>query len=95
MKELARFVLDQNLVDRMTCYQNQNDDNISTSSFSSSNSSLLISPNNERPDLESKYKSLNKNLNDLRKKVENITKKPNEDSKENSKFDSFDFIKEF
>ena len=79
----------------MTYFQNQNDDNISNSSISSSISSLSISPNNERPDLESKYKSLNKTLNDLRTKVENITQKPNEDSKENSKFDSFAFIKEF
>ena len=79
----------------MTCYHNQNNDTISISSISSSISSQSIFPNNERPDLESKYKSLNKTLLNLKTKAENIIQKPNEDLKENSKFESFAFIKEF
>ena len=81
--------------DRMTCYQSQNNDSISTSSLSFSSSSFSISPNNESPDLESKYTNLKITLNELRTKVENITHKANEDSNEISKFDSFAFIKEF
>ena len=81
--------------DRMTCYQSQNNDSISTSSLSFSSSSVSISQNNERPDLESKYTNLKITLNELRTKVENITHKANEDSNEISKFDSFAFIKEF
>ena len=75
----------------MTCNQNQDNDNFSSSSISS----LQISQNNHRPNLELKYTNLKNTLNDLRIKVENITQKSNEDSKENTKFDSFTFIKEF
>ena len=78
--------------DRMSCYQNQNNDSISTSSISFH----LISSKFARPDLDLKYENLNKTLINLRTKVENITQKLNEDSKENdNKFESFSFIKEF
>ena len=77
----------------MSCYQYQNNDNISKLSISSSSiSNLPISTNNEKHNLESQYKSLTQTLDDLRTKVENITQKLNEDSKKKSKFESFDFI---
>ena len=76
----------------MTCYQNQNADSISTFSISSS-ISCSTNQNKEMPDIELKYESLIKTLNDLKIEVENITKKSNEDSKEKSKFESPSYIK--
>ena len=77
----------------MSCYKYQNNDNISKLSISSSSiSNLPNSTNNEKQNLDSQYKSLTQTLDDLRTKVENITQKLNEDSKEKSTFESFDFI---